>query len=176
MLERSASSLADMTGSATMPLDRKQSCELGLASAGWLADRLSRRGSSDRPLFILDCRTSSQFQRVHIVRSINVTLPGILYKRLIKGTLPLSSALPSQPLRETFHKQHLDADVLIISEDVQSPTDDNSNQSPHVSTLLLKQLWQKGCSAKLLKGTHILYYWQQCQKWCTDLPINSAMK
>lgn len=126
-----------------------------------------------RSIFILDCRSATDFETMHIVNSIHVTLPTILQRRLIKGTLSVCSVISAKDLREQFNQVYKNALVVLIDDnkcheennmmclkDVIIENDavsSNNNVDLPLSYLLFKKLREDGCRAKLFEGRVLIF-------------------
>lgn len=112
----------------------------------WLARRLRETGGvcDRRSLFVLDCRSAEEFNRGHVAGAAHVSLPTILHKRLVKGTLPVCSVVSPRDGRESLTQHARTASIVIIPDDLLS------NDS--VSALLYQRFYEDSCSVFLLKG------------------------
>lgn len=105
-------------------------------SSGWLQAELE----SGSGLLLLDCRPHERYQSGHIESALSLSLPGLLLRRLRRGTLSARSVLPAP--RQLEHR-----DLLLY--------DDNTREEPAPSSvlgLLLARLRDDGCPAYYLKG------------------------
>jgi rhodanese-related sulfurtransferase len=120
--------------------------KVGSVTASWLARRLRDLGGvcDRRSLFVLDCRSADDFSRGHVAGAAHVSLPTILHKRLLKGTLPVCSVVSPRDGRDLLTEHARTASIVIVPEEL--PSNDA------VSTLLYERFAQQGCSVVLLRG------------------------
>lgn len=129
-------------------------------SAESLSNFLTTSDQNDddtRQYFILDCRSRDQYQNLHIFHSYHVTLPTILYKRLLRGTLQLQNSLfADESIREKFSRLYKTVCLVLVVEDYFEPDlfDKNTDivQSNSLASLLYKKLIKDGCNVVFLKG------------------------
>ncbi|KAL7988234.1 hypothetical protein Chor_007153 [Crotalus horridus] len=110
----------------------------------WLQAELA---SPSPCLHILDCRSRDLYDSSHVERALSVALPGLLLRRLRKGSLAVRSLLPepSQGLCENM--------VLLYDEGtIQLPRPDNQEEEESVLLTLLQKLRDEGCLAYYLQG------------------------
>lgn len=128
----------------------------------------SQACSSLSSLFILDCRSSADFDHSHIIGSHHVQVPCLLYKRLLKGTLhPTSVLFDGELAGNDFARRYKTARIILIVkstdhndhyrfvEDHQvSSCQDKSiiDHDTSVASLLYKKLRQDGCDVKFMSG------------------------
>lgn len=79
-----------------------------------LADRIRTSRSAGKPLLLLDCRSAVEFGKCHILDSVNVSLPSILYKRLLRGSLHPSAVIAAKEVREKFLTEYRTAPIVLI--------------------------------------------------------------
>ncbi|CAG2230474.1 dual specificity protein phosphatase 7-like [Mytilus edulis] len=101
-----------------------------------------------KTVLILDCRPQADFIRSHIKGSINITLPGLMVRRLKKGNLKIQCVIQNNEAKDKFNKLWKTHDVILYD---QSSTDNNCNTSQTVD-LLMKKLQQDGATARILDG------------------------
>lgn len=108
-------------------------------------DSVLRAGKT---VLILDCRSQTEFIRSHVKGAINITLPGLMIRRLKKGNLKIQCVIQNNEAKEKFNKLWKSHDIILYD---QSSTDNNCNTSVTVD-LLMKKLQQDGASARILDG------------------------
>lgn len=101
-----------------------------------------------KTLLILDCRAQTDYVRSHIKGAINITLPGLMVRRLKKGNLKIQCIIQNNEAKERFNKLWKTHEIILYD---QSSTDNNCNTSMTVD-LLMKKLQQDGASARVLDG------------------------
>ncbi|ESO99408.1 hypothetical protein LOTGIDRAFT_113325 [Lottia gigantea] len=127
-------------------------------------DRLHRDIENGEKLLLVDCRSQSEYSRSHVVNSINVTLPGLLVKRLRKGILNMSAIIHNNVDKERFNKQCKTHLIILYDE---CSTDLNANPSS-ILHLLVKKLRQDGCRATFLLGGFTTFV-QRFPEHCVSL-------
>ncbi|XP_036389508.1 dual specificity protein phosphatase 7-like [Megalops cyprinoides] len=116
-------------------------------SADWLQDALESGGAS---LLLLDCRSHEYYESSHIETAINLAIPGLMLRRLKKGSLPIRSIIPNNEDQEKFVKRCKTDTVVLYDENTLELQD--SGASGSVLGLLLRKLWDDGCKAYYLEG------------------------
>jgi dual specificity MAP kinase phosphatase len=101
-----------------------------------------------KTVLILDCRPQADYVRSHVKASINITLPGLMVRRLKKGNLKIQCVIQNNEAKDKFNKLWKTHDIILYD---QSSTDNNCNTSVTVD-LLMKKLQQDGASARVLDG------------------------
>ena len=101
-----------------------------------------------KTVLILDCRPQADYVRSHVKASINITLPGLMVRRLKKGNLKIQCVIQNNEAKDKFNKLWKTHDIILYD---QSSTDNNCNTSVTVD-LLMKKLQQDGASARILDG------------------------
>lgn len=108
---------------------------------------------NSKSVITLDCRPQSEFSRSHIRGSINISLPSLMFKRLKRGNLNISSVIQNNEAKEKFTKNSKTATIVLYDE---CSTDLNSNPSSIIN-LLVKKLRQDGAKASFLLGKNNYY-------------------
>ncbi|KAG8129885.1 hypothetical protein E2320_016496 [Naja naja] len=111
----------------------------------WLQAELA---SPSPCLHILDCRSRDLYDSSHVERALSVALPGLLLRRLRKGSLAVRSLLPGPP--QGLCKNM----VLLYDEGTIQLSRANSQEEEEESVLLtlLQKLREEGCLAYYLQG------------------------
>uniref|UniRef100_A0A8C8VIX7 Dual specificity protein phosphatase n=1 Tax=Pelusios castaneus TaxID=367368 RepID=A0A8C8VIX7_9SAUR len=108
---------------------------------------LHRELASPSPqLQILDCRSRERYESCHVARALSVALPGLLLRRLRKGSLSARSLLPDCPLMPGPGSTVLLYDEGPIG--LLCPSQDQES----LLALLLRKLREEGCTAYYLQG------------------------
>uniref|UniRef100_A0A670YEE7 Dual specificity protein phosphatase n=1 Tax=Pseudonaja textilis TaxID=8673 RepID=A0A670YEE7_PSETE len=111
----------------------------------WLQAELA---SPSPCLHILDCRSRDLYDSSHVERALSVALPGLLLRRLRKGSLAVRSLLPGSP-------QGLCGNMVLLYDEgtIQlSRPDNREEEEESVLLTLLQKLREEGCLAYYLQG------------------------
>ncbi|XP_023995447.1 dual specificity protein phosphatase 7-like [Salvelinus sp. IW2-2015] len=118
-------------------------------SVEWLQEELES-GLGVSSLLLLDCRSHELYESSHIESAINLTIPGLMLRRLKKGNLPIRSIIPNNEDKEKFVKRCKTDMVLLYDE---ATTDwQETGVASSVLGLLLQKLRDEGCKAFYLEG------------------------
>uniref|UniRef100_A0A4W5NUW3 Dual specificity protein phosphatase n=1 Tax=Hucho hucho TaxID=62062 RepID=A0A4W5NUW3_9TELE len=118
-------------------------------SVEWLQEELES-GLGVNALLLLDCRSHELYESSHIESAINLTIPGLMLRRLKKGNLPIRSIIPNNEDKEKFVKRCKTDLVLLYDE---ATTDwQETGVASSVLGLLLQKLRDEGCKAFYLEG------------------------
>ncbi|XP_022104973.1 dual specificity protein phosphatase 7-like [Acanthaster planci] len=99
-------------------------------------------------VMLLDYRPNSTYTRSHIEGAWNLSVPGILLRRLKRGKVAFKCLIHGDEGKEMFVRKSRSVPVVLYDD---GSTDVNANSdSPFV--LLLKKLQEEGCRATYLKG------------------------
>lgn len=117
-----------------------------ICSGEWLRDQLERPFPS---VLVLDCRSHCEYQKGHLHTSINVTLPALMLKRLINGSLSVPAVIKCQQARDVF-LAHWKTDCICLYDEASSePPMDSTNS---VMKTLGEKLRAEGCKVFFLAG------------------------
>ncbi|GAU93359.1 hypothetical protein RvY_05312 [Ramazzottius varieornatus] len=117
-----------------------------ICSGEWLRDQLERPFPS---VLVLDCRSHCDYQKGHIHTSINVTLPALMLKRLINGSLSVPAVIKCQQARDVF-LAHWKTDCICLYDEASSdPPMDSTNS---IMKTLGEKLRAEGCKVFFLAG------------------------
>ncbi|XP_074872792.1 dual specificity protein phosphatase 9 [Carettochelys insculpta] len=111
----------------------------------WLRSKLALPAPQ---LHIWDCRSRERYDACHVARALSVVLPGLLLRRMRKGTLSVRALLPSALPAPGSGA----ATVLLYDEatvELQGPGQDEEES---VLATLLCKLQEEGCTAYYLQG------------------------
>lgn len=111
------------------------------------ADRL-RSALDDNGVLVLDFRSQPDFQKGHVIGSMNVNIPPLLQRRLKKGSLSLPTVFSCHDMRDRFTKECKCKEVVMY--DTLS-CDMNANTS-NLLYLVYDTLRRDGCRVKVLSG------------------------
>ncbi|XP_033644577.1 dual specificity protein phosphatase 6-like [Asterias rubens] len=107
-----------------------------------------RKQLCDGEVLVLDYRPNSTYTRSHIEGALNLSVPGILLRRLKRGKVAFRCFIHGDEGKERFaRKSHL---VPVVLYDENSSDVNANSDSPFV--LLLKKLQDEGCHATYLQG------------------------
>ena len=107
-----------------------------------------RKQLCEGEVLILDYRPNSTYTRSHIEGALNLSVPGILLRRLKRGKVTFRSFIHGDEAKERFTRKSHSVPVVLYDEN-SSEVNANSD-SPFV--LLLKKLKEEGCHATYLQG------------------------
>lgn len=100
-------------------------------------------------VLLLDYRANTSFNRSHIDGALNLTLPGLLLRRLRKGNVVFKCLIHGDEAKEKFIRTCKNVPVVLYDE---NSCDVNANSDcPFV--LLLKRLKEDGYRVSYLQGT-----------------------
>ena len=122
-----------------------------ICSADWLRSQLE---SSFAPVLVLDCRSHCDYQKGHLQASINVTLPALMLKRLINGSLSVPAVIKCQQARDVF-LTHWKTDCICLYDEasIHPPVDSNNS----IMKTLGEKLRAEGCKVVFLAGKRVRY-------------------
>ncbi|KAG6920717.1 dual specificity phosphatase 9, partial [Chelydra serpentina] len=107
-------------------------------SSLWLRGELA---SPAPRLHVLDCRSRERYDAGHVAGALSVALPGLLLRRLRKGSLSVRSLLPPAP-----------GAVLLYDEATAALPRPGQGDADSVLATLLHQLREEGCTVYFLQG------------------------
>ncbi|XP_055353778.1 dual specificity protein phosphatase 6-like [Paramacrobiotus metropolitanus] len=114
----------------------------------WLRDHLE---SALPSVLILDCRPHAEYsQKGHIMSAINVSLPALMLKRLINGSLSVPAVIKCPQARDIF-LQHWKSDWICLYDDLSPGADDDDN-SNRICKIFGDKLAAEGCRVVYLEG------------------------
>lgn len=123
----------------------------------WLRDQLLENALPS--VLILDCRPNADFnQKGHIKNSIHVTLPALMLKRLINGSLSVPAVIKCQKAREIF-LQHWKTDWICLYDDMSPEVAPNNKP---ISKIFGEKLAEEGCRVVYLEGKKRLLFLYVC--------------
>lgn len=137
----------------------------------WLAKALHEDSAStpSASAMVLDCRDPEDFSKGHIKSAINVALPTLLFRRLLKGTLSPVTAICRKNPRNGYDSQDYKKIPLVLVDD-RVPCDrprsldcDSSSQTllsgnTDLCTALYRSLAQEGCDVCVLAGIFFCFF------------------
>ena len=144
-----------------------------MCTCEWLRDQLE---SSFQSVLILDCRPHADFmQKGHIQKAINVTLPALMLKRLVNGSLSVPAVIKCQQARDVF-LQHWKSDWICLYDDADASTDSCEDHSTRIAKVFGEKLTAEGCRVVYLEGKiPYLVFFGSCdfrsRVFCFLLPI-----
>lgn len=118
-------------------------------SVEWLQEELES-GLGVSSLLLLDCRSHELYESSHIESAINLTIPGLMLRRLKKGNLPIRSIIPNNEDKEKFVKR-CKTDMILLYDEATTDWQETGVASS-VLGLLLQKLRDEGCKAFYLEG------------------------
>ncbi|XP_066490383.1 dual specificity protein phosphatase 6 [Tiliqua scincoides] len=117
-------------------------------TVAWLHEQLERGGER---LLLMDCRPQELYESSHIESAVSVALPGLMLRRLQKGSLPLRALFARGPGERDSFARRCGTDTVVLYDE--SSADWNENAAGgSVLGLLLKRLKDDGCEAFYLEG------------------------
>lgn len=117
-------------------------------TVAWLNEQLEL---GNERLLLMDCRPQELYESSHIESAINVAIPGIMLRRLQKGSLPLRALFTRGEDRDRFTRR-CGTDTVVLYDESSSDWNENTG-GESVLGLLLKKLKDEGCRAFYLEGT-----------------------
>ncbi|XP_043943795.1 dual specificity protein phosphatase 6 [Protopterus annectens] len=116
----------------------------------WLGKQLQTGATNS--LLLLDCRSRELYESSHIESAISVALPGLMMRRLQKGSLPFKSLLPKTLENKDQLVRRCHTDTVILYDEAVSNRWNENTEGDSVLELLLKRLQGEGCAAYSLDG------------------------
>ncbi|XP_043936339.1 dual specificity protein phosphatase 6-like [Protopterus annectens] len=117
-------------------------------STEWLYSAME---SVNPRLLILDCRSRELYESSHIEGAVSVAIPGLILRRLRKGSLPVHFLMTSPEEKENFSRQCRTHTVILYDESsVTLPEQGEEEES--VLAILLERLQKEGCRTYYIKG------------------------
>ncbi|XP_038612577.1 dual specificity protein phosphatase 6 [Tachyglossus aculeatus] len=113
----------------------------------WLNEQLER---GRERLLLLDCRAQDLYEASHIESAVHVAIPGLMLRRLHKGSLPLRALFARPDERDRFTRRCRTDTLLLYDHNSADWNENTAGQS--VLGLLLKRLKDDGCTAFYLEG------------------------
>lgn len=117
-------------------------------TVAWLNEQLEL---GNERLLLMDCRPQELYESSHIESAINVAIPGIMLRRLQKGSLPVRALFTRGEDRDRFTRR-CGTDTVVLYDESSSDWNENTG-GESVLGLLLKKLKDEGCRAFYLEGT-----------------------
>ncbi|CAM9861778.1 unnamed protein product [Lampetra fluviatilis] len=117
-------------------------------SPEWLSRGLERGAP---PLLLLDVRAPEAFREARVRGALSLCVPpGLMLRRLRKGSLPVRSLIPEQRHKDAFARRCKSHAVLLYGADSGDCGEDGGGGS--VLALILRRLREEGCEASFLQG------------------------
>nr|XP_005906391.1 PREDICTED: dual specificity protein phosphatase 6 isoform X2 [Bos mutus] len=115
-------------------------------TVAWLNEQLEL---GNERLLLMDCRPQELYESSHIESAINVAIPGIMLRRLQKGSLPVRALFTRGEDRDRFTRR-CGTDTVVLYDESSSDWNENTG-GESVLGLLLKKLKDEGCRAFYLE-------------------------
>lgn len=132
----------------------------GRCDADWLRHRLESTGAEDErgDLMLVDCRPASDYGAVRINGSVNLALPSLIQRRLLRGNLATPVALGYCGGSKIGEEQWKSSVIVLYDDDTltsQSSPEVTSEASAKVVSVLAKQLTKDGYTVCHLSGNRL---------------------
>jgi len=117
---------------------------------------LLQEGRDGAGILLLDCRSADEYNASHVLGSILVTIPSILFRRLKNGNGSVSSVIASD-IRDSFTTRWKTSTVVLYDSTgtVAGTTTEGISVPPSsgaVMSLLKSRLEKDGCQVRCLQG------------------------
>lgn len=123
------------------------------------AERL-RSALDQNEVLVLDFRSQLDYQKGHVIGSMNVNIPPLLQRRLKKGSLSLPTVFSCREMRARFTAECKCKEVVMYD----SITCDINANTSNLLYLVYDTLQRDGCRVKVLSGEFsLLLCTSQCQ-------------
>jgi dual specificity MAP kinase phosphatase len=123
---------------------KKMPAEVELIGKDWLKENLA----ANKHLIILDCRSSTEYAASHIIKSLNISIPSILLRRLAAGKIDLFSTIKCRDLKNRILDNYSD-NIFVLYH--------NTIDDSIINILyrkLMAELSNNGCRVLVLEGTY----------------------
>ncbi|XP_032819478.1 dual specificity protein phosphatase 7-like [Petromyzon marinus] len=120
-------------------------------SPEWLSRGLERGAP---PLLLLDVRAPEAFREARVRGALSLCVPpGLMLRRLRKGSLPVRSLIPEQRHKDAFARRCKSHAVLLYGADGGGDCGgEDGGGGGSVLALILRRLREEGCEASFLQG------------------------
>uniref|UniRef100_A0A8C4N6T1 Dual specificity protein phosphatase n=1 Tax=Eptatretus burgeri TaxID=7764 RepID=A0A8C4N6T1_EPTBU len=103
--------------------------------------------SDPEGILLLDCRSPELFAGARIRGALGVAAPGLMLRRLRKGSLPVRSLIADPRHKEAFGRRWKNDPIVAYGGDERDCSDESS-----LLSAVLRRLRQDGCDASSLEG------------------------
>lgn len=125
--------------------------EVELVTKEWLIKELRDSSPNKSHLIILDCRSATEYSESHIIKSMNISVPSILLRRLAAGKIDLFSTIKCRDLKNRILDNFSD-NIFVL---YHNSTDDS------IISILYRKLMAElndGCRVVCLEGEVTLFF------------------
>jgi len=119
----------------------------GIKSADCVRSQLN--DSDPDGILLLDCRSPELFAGARIRGALGVAAPGLMLRRLRKGSLPVRSLIADPRHKEAFGRRWKNDPIVAYGGDEGDSSDESS-----LLSAVLRRLRQDGCDASSLEGKY----------------------